>query len=289
VTASEWNETTLKNVLPTLLDEGGHPHFCAYTGFYDEGYRGPVQSIYKYLYQRNKCNFRDYQNLAVSGASSNGALGNIMELARNQENDHPMLVFLELVANDVCFYQSTPPENFRQNILNILNYLDTVLPSGSHLVSLGLVNGSLITEAVKGKTHPVGVSYNDFYDYLNCMDLDLCWGYLNSNSTIIEQTTQKAMELNQVYKEIFSNYTAKNYDIIHYDFPAQEIFDEWMSQGGDPYNLISPTDGFHPSQIFNELLANNLWNALVRDRPDWLEENPNNDLIEKLFGNQGGY
>jgi len=295
VNASQWNENTFANVAALVEDEIDLPHMSAYTGYLDVGTTGPVSSIYKKLLERNKCNFRDYQNIAVNGASSIDTLGNVMALSRSQQDDHPVLAFLELIANDICDHRTTfdamtTPEQFRKNMVTILDYLDTRLPPGSHLVVIGLVNGSMVYEGVKDKTHPLGVSYSQFYDFSNCIEASFCWGWLNTNATIRELTTQKAMELNEVHKEILSTYVAKNFDFIYYDFPAKPIWDDWVAKGNDPYDLIEPVDGFHPNQMFTALLADKIWDQLAADRPEWLGPiNPNNDLITQLFGDQGGY
>jgi len=70
-----------------------------------------------------------------------------------------------------------------------LNYLDTVLPEGSHVVSIGLANGSLLYQYGWNQTHPIGVTYETLYDYLNCLEISPCWGWMNSNATIREMTT----------------------------------------------------------------------------------------------------
>jgi len=295
VNASEWNSTTFANIGPAVEDEIDLPHMSAYTGYMDVGNTGPVSSVYKKLLERNKCNFRDYQNIAVNGASSIDSLGNIMALSRSQQDDQPVLAFLELIANDICdhrptFDAMTTPEQFKTNMLAILDYLDTRLPPGSHLTVIGLVNGSMVFEGVKDKMHPIGVSYSQYYDFSNCIEASFCWGWLNTNATVREITTQKAMELNQVHKDILSTYQAKNFDFIYLDFPAQEIWDEWVAKGNDPYELIEPVDGFHPNQIFTALLADKIWEHLEAEKPEWLGPvNPNNDLITQLFGDQGGY
>ncbi len=293
--ATQWNSTTFDHILNVAMDEVDLPHFSGFTGYADTSDIGPVNSVYKHLYERNKCNHRDYQNIAVNGARSGDTLKNIAALARNQTHDHPLLVFLELVGNDVCnsrhnFDSMTTPEKFRENILKILDYLDTRLPFGSHIVSIGLANGSMLWDGVQNHTHPLGVSYADFYEYLNCLDISFCWGWMNSNETVRNITTEKAFALNRVYQEIAANYTWKNFDFVYYDLPIVEIWAEWTLKGNDPYYLIVPTDGFHPSQIFHSMLGDHLWNHLMEDHPDWLGEvNPNNDLITKLFGDQGGY
>jgi hypothetical protein len=60
--------------------------------------------------------------------------------------------------------------------------------------------------------------------------------------------------------------------------------------GKDPTELIESVDGFHPSGTGNMLLAARMWEWLEKNVPDALGvENPYNDHIEQLFGNQGGY
>ena len=295
VNASQWTNSTFNDTLTSVADEVDLPHMSGYTGYMATGYTGPVSSVYKNLYERNKCNFRDYQNIAVNGLSSNNALNSIKALARNVTEDFPLLIFVELIGNDVCgheqnFDHMTKPEKFRENIKNLLDGIDQIVPPGSHLVAIGLVNGSKIYEGVKDKIHPVGVPYPDLYDYQNCLDASFCWGWLNTNKTVRDTTSQIAADLSAQYNILFSNYTAKNFDFIYYDFPVQAIWDEYVAAGGDPYDLIEPTDGFHPSQVFHAKLGDHLWNFLMEQRPDWLgKENPYNDQITQLFGDQGGY
>jgi len=295
IDAAMWNSTTFKEILTVAADEIDLPHMSGYTGYAEVGNTGPVSSVYKKLYERNRCNFRDYQNIAVNGARATNSLDNIKALSRNQTTDHPLLIFLELIGNDVCsghedFDHFTQPDEFKNKIIEILDHLDTVVPAGSHLMVLGLVNGSLIYQGVKDKIHPIGVSYPQLYDYQNCLETSMCWGWLNNNETIRDITTNHAAKLNQVYRDVFSTYKAKNFDCAYYDFPAQPIWDAWVAEGNDPYLLIEPTDGFHPSQIFHAKLGDYLWNTIEKDHPDWLgKENPNNDRIQQLFGNQGGY
>jgi len=293
--ATLWNENTFKGIIETVLNEVDLPHMSAYTGYADVGIMGPVRSVYKSLYQRNKCNFRDYQNIAVNGAKSGNCFGNNERLSRSKTDDHPILMFLELVGNDVCnhrptFDVMTKPDEFRKNIIKNLDYLDSVVPAGSHLVILGVANGSLIYEGVSGRVHPVGVTYEKLYDYQNCLESSFCWGWLNTNETIRTETTRRAEELNQVYRDLTKTYKPKNFDFVYYDFPVPKIFGEYVAAGGDPFDLIEATDGFHPSQIFHAKLGDYLWETLENEHADWLGPvNPNNDLITQLFGNQGGY
>ena len=44
------------------------------------------------------------------------------------------------------------------------------------------------------------------------------------------------------------------------------------------------------NQIANAFVADEYWNFIATEHPDWLgKENPYNDQITKIFGEQGGY
>jgi acyloxyacyl hydrolase len=58
--------------------------------------------VYKYLRQWNLCNHNDFQNIGVNGGASGNTKTNIKALVRNQQEDYPLLMFLELIGNDVC-------------------------------------------------------------------------------------------------------------------------------------------------------------------------------------------
>ena len=60
--------------------------------------------------------------------------------------------------------------------------------------------------------------------------------------------------------------------------------------GGERWQLIEPSDGFHMNQIANALAADSIWEIMLAEKPQWLGKiNPFNEEIIKIFGNQGGY
>lgn len=81
------------------------------------------------------------------------------------------------------------------------------------MVVWGLGDGDILYDLLENRIHPIFVKYTDFYDYLNCLDTSPCWGWMNTNSTIREATTQRAHELNNVYKDIIATTTFNNFDI----------------------------------------------------------------------------
>ena len=50
------------------------------------------------------------------------------------------------------------------------------------------------------------------------------------------------------------------------------------------------TNRFHPSQQANAILAQIIFDEIVKGHPEFVGAiNPNNDLIRSMFGDQGGY
>ena len=175
----------------------------------------------------NLCNNNDYQNIGVNGGSSGNTYKNIKALKRDQHNDHPLLMIMELVGNDVCsksLERMTNTTTFKQNILKLLNYLDETVPAGSHLMIFGLGDGNLLYENLYNWTHPLNVTYQQVYEFLNCLKISPCWSWLNNNETIRNFTTERAKNLSKVYQEIIDDGTTfKNFDMVYYDFPSDEI------------------------------------------------------------------
>ena len=292
---SQWTNDTFDDFVPRALDEFDRPHYSGWSGYMNSTIASyPMRSIYNYLYQRNKCNYKDYQNCGINGASSNDILSYVQDCyRRNQTTDNPTILIIELVGNDVCPGGTgmTNVSNFETAIVQLLNYFDTILPNGSHVITVGLADGQLLYETLYNKEHPIGRTYEEVYDWLTCLDKNPCIGWLNSNAEVRNYTTQRAQNLTQVYKNLkASGLSFQNFDWDYMDFPADQIFDAWTEEGEDPVLLIEPVDGFHPSQIFHALMADWYWQQINATHPDWLGSvNPYNSQIEQIFGNQGGY
>jgi acyloxyacyl hydrolase len=130
----------------------------------------------------------------VNGADTNEILGSIMKsLSRNQRNDQPMILFYSSVGNDVCngnpdtVAHMTKPDVFYNNIVSTMEYLDTILPKGSHVMLTGLANGSILYEQLGNRVYPLGqvkqdIKYSDFYTYLSCLQLSPCNGWMTTNA-----------------------------------------------------------------------------------------------------------
>jgi acyloxyacyl hydrolase len=122
---------TYNDLLPRLADELDIPQDSAYTGHRNTTYKS--HSVYKYLRNWNLCNNNDFQNIGVNGGSSGNSKGNIKALSRNQNEDYPLLMFLELIGNDVCkksFESMTTVVEFERDVTFLLEYLDSKVNLG---------------------------------------------------------------------------------------------------------------------------------------------------------------
>ena len=108
-----------------------------------------------------------------------------------------------MIGNDVCkksLKSLTTTEEFKKNILKLLNYLDETVPEGSHLLIFGLADGELLYDNLHNDTHPLNVTYEAVYNFLNCLNISPCWSWLNTNETIRKYTTERAQNLSKVYQ-----------------------------------------------------------------------------------------
>ena len=261
---------------------------------------GKVDSGYLRLHEINRCNHRDYQNIGVNGARSSAMADNIVKsFSRHGTKDNPVLVTFALIGNDVCnvhhdMDHMTTPEEFYANNLKTFQYVDTLVAPGSKLVAIGLADGRVLYDTLHDRIHPIGslrgdVTYPQFYDYLNCLEVSPCFGWMNSNETWRNRTTERAMQLNAALKDLIANVTFKNMKAHYFDTPLALSFKRWEEQGGKPWQLIEPVDGFHPNQDANAVNTVIMW-ELLQNYTDFIPpRNPYNSLIQKRFGEQGGY
>nr|XP_022342121.1 acyloxyacyl hydrolase-like [Crassostrea virginica]XP_022342122.1 acyloxyacyl hydrolase-like [Crassostrea virginica] len=286
------------------------PEFSTVTAFMNNTQKfhnvlhGPVDSVYLRMFDRNHCNHRDYQNIAVNGARSSSMADSIQfSFKRNISHDQPVVVFYALVGNDVCnghhdtFNHMTTVDEMKNKSLNTLNFLAKTLPKGSHVFVTGLADGAILYKALSDRIHPIGslrndVTYSDFYDYFNCLEISPCLGWMNTNATIRELTTKRAVELSEALKDVVTTHQSSfsNFKVYYVENPINQVLDEWTKQGGEDWQLLEPVDGFHSNQLGQAMTAKTLWSNLEKMYPDVIgPENPNNAKIKALFGNQGGY
>jgi acyloxyacyl hydrolase len=304
VNSTEIDADVYLNLLQVAENEIDWPGMSAGTGYhkmtnYNGHPVGPVDSGYLRARRANRCNHRDFQSIAVDGARSSSMLSNIIHSMARSKNDHPATVTYALIGNDVCnghpWNRGTTPAEFKKNVLGALAYLDDHLAPKSHVVMIGLVDGRILFEEMGHRIHPIGALHRNvqtvnFYDFLNCLGISPCWGWMNSNPAARNFTSKNAAELNAVYEEIVANYSGKfkNFDIHYYDCPMKDVMAMWKKTGKPAWMLIEPVDGFHPTQYAEELTTKVMEAQYAKDKilP---EVNPNNAQIEKLFGDQGGY
>ncbi|XP_023330125.1 acyloxyacyl hydrolase isoform X2 [Eurytemora carolleeae] len=291
------------NLTEVITNEGDWPHLGFATGFRNSSMpdliHGKVDSIYLRLRERNLCNHRDYQNLARNGANSTDTLFYIQALNQSRR-DLPAIVFYALIGNDVCTEKPDPdimttPQMFQENTLKVLQILEKQLAPGSHLVLVGLIDAAFLYDAMAERFHPLGaynknIKYKDMYAWFNCMQIGPCAGWMNWNSTLRSITSKRSRELSDVLRQIAEKQKFFNFDITFIDNPFQTVINSWISGGGEVYQLVEPVDSLHPTQAAQTLIAEQVWSELLEKAPHIIGPvNPANQLIQKLFGDQGGH
>ncbi|KAK3741945.1 hypothetical protein RRG08_024691 [Elysia crispata] len=292
-------ETVVENELDWPSMSGGTGHG---SNLWPEIIQGPIDSIYMRMRKRNRCNHRDYQNIAFNGAKSFDADRVLVKSLSRSKTDKPLLLAYAFFGNDVCNkfpntfdYMTTPTQMFN-NTMRVMEQLHRILPNHSHVGILSLLDGRVLYNEMHQRVHPVNsysgrVTYADFYDFMNCLQISPCRGWLNTNSTIRDLTAQRMKELNKVLREIGTKYKYRypNFTIHFFESPMDRAIEHWKKLGREVWQLIEPSDGFHCNQYAQALLAKELWMDLKK-YPDVVGPvNANNELIHDLFGDQGGY
>eukprot|EP01104_Vermistella_antarctica_P016651 TRINITY_DN5718_c0_g1_i1.p1 TRINITY_DN5718_c0_g1~~TRINITY_DN5718_c0_g1_i1.p1 ORF type:complete len:191 (+),score=26.98 TRINITY_DN5718_c0_g1_i1:223-795(+) len=189
----------------------------------------------------------------------------------------------------------TSVEDFRASIHKLLVGLDSKVAPGSHVLFIGFDDLSVAYEIQRNRTHPIGTTYERVFEYLNCLEISVCWAWTTTNATARQAASLRAREYESVYRSFVNaskNGTTKfiNFDLEYLEWPLQPILAAWTSEGRDPGLLYEPVDGLHPSGAFLSQLALWVWSTLEKEAPHFLPpRNPNNQLIVDTFGNQGGY
>ncbi|NXT81376.1 AOAH hydrolase, partial [Zapornia atra] len=305
MTVTQMSAKSFANLPMAFTDELDWPQFSEITGFLNSTIGGWTDSLYLRLRRRNRCNHRDLQNISQNDTKNdfpiNIAAYLSFSLARNQLLDNPAIVVYATIGNDVCngnrdtLAHMTTPKEMLSNVVQALRYLDSRLPNGSHVILTGLVDGRFLWDNLHDRYHPLGqlnrdITYSQLYSFLDCLQVSPCSGWLTSNETLRNLTSERAVQLSNVLKGIATSEKFANFDVFYMDFPLRQTAEEWRKMGGEPWQLIEPVDGFHPSQIAAALGTSITWQKALHEWPHVLgKENPLNDQIEAVFKDQGGH
>ncbi|XP_069586330.1 acyloxyacyl hydrolase isoform X1 [Ranitomeya imitator] len=295
------SKNSFSNLALAISNELDWPQFSMYTGFQNSTIGGWTQSLYLRLRDWNRCNHRDYQNIARNGGSSGNLHSYLTSMARNQQLDKPAIVFYAMIGNDVCnpsvdtLKSMTTPKEMRTNVLKELKYLDMNLPKGSHVILVSLADGRFLWNTLHDRYHPLGqlnkdITYEQFYGFLSCVKTNPCEGWMNKNETLRNLTTERAEQLSRVLQDITTTEKFSNFQLSYYENLYQKVSAKWEHFGGNPWDLLEPVDGFHPNQIASAVGADLIWEETILKQPEIFgKQNPFNQEIIKRFGDQGGH
>jgi acyloxyacyl hydrolase len=108
----------------------------------------------------------------------------------------------------------TTPEELRRNVMAVLEFMDTVLPEGSHVLIIGLVDANFIYPAMQDRVHPLGrlhndITYADLYEWFSCMQIGPCNGWMTPNETmraITSKVNQFIISSGSKILDLFGNF-----------------------------------------------------------------------------------
>ena len=113
---------------------------------------------------------------------------------------------------------------------------------------------------------------------------------MSSNDTLRSLTTKHAIKLSRVLKDITREEKFTRFDIHYLPNPFQKVIFDWITSGGEVWELIEPVDSLHPTQKAQSMIANSIWEYIENNFPHVLGPiNDNNDKIRSLFYDQGGH
>jgi acyloxyacyl hydrolase len=303
MTAADLSKATFANVIRDIENELDWPMLSWSTGHLDPNnfmpdISGPRGSLYTHMLADNLCMYNDFQNIGVNGAKVSNLNDFALLLSRNASAApvKPLFLIMSMIGNDVChwthtFDTMTKPAEYKASVLQALRTADEFMPAGSQVLLIPLVDGRILYDVMHNRIHPIGstnkdVTYADLYDYLNCLEVSPCWGWMNSNETVRNGTWAIAESLNEQLPAIVQETqgTFKNFNVSY----LGNVFDDALKKfemefPGEGWKLIEPVDGFHPSQMANALLGYYLYNA-TKQAGLLPPVNPNNALIQQQFG-----
>jgi len=300
--ASNLTYNTFKHLITNLENELDFPMLSWSTGHtpvsdYDPDVEGPIDSIYMRLRENNLCNNNDFQNIGVNGADSSSLRNNLSKILSRDKRisplpQKPLLLYMAMIGNDVCSSRTksrNTPEQYHDNVLATVLDLDANVPAGTKMVLIGLVDGRILYNSMHDKIHPLGstnkdVTYEAFYDYLNCLEVSPCSGWMNSNETIRNATSATAKAMRDKLPHIVEKTRGKlqNIELFYLGDVIDDALNAYLANGGHGSDLIEPADGFHPNQLGQFMLAQYIWNATV-SAGIIPPANPNNDKIRQIF------
>ncbi|GAU99104.1 hypothetical protein RvY_10148 [Ramazzottius varieornatus] len=303
ILSKEW----LENMTYLMDNSMNWPHTSLYTGSVNVSWPivdGHTDSLYLRMRERNLCNHRDYQNIGFNGARTTDSAKLTESLKRSPVQDKPGLVMYSYVGNDVCKYHVNPalsdvttPAQAVKGLLDTMALLNTKMAPLSHVIVVAIADARILYEGLIDRIHPFGatmedVTFNDFYNWLECLDISPCPGWLTNNATVREGTAQVVRDINAALENFVNENPNRfsNFEMIFVPNPVDEVVAAHVAQGGEPWELVELFDGFHPNQKAHALVAEVVWEKLVQEHPHVLGPvNPNNHRIRQMFGDQGGH
>ena len=112
------------------------------------------------------------------------------------------------------------------------HFFDSILPAESTVIVTGLGDGTVLWELLADRLHPIGeyrsdVTYPQFFKYLECLEISPCVGWMSSNETLRNVTSNHAKKLSAVAEDIVKTEEYGHFDMLYYDLDIRSSIKQW--------------------------------------------------------------
>lgn len=116
-----------------------------------------------------------------------------------------------------------------RNVFEIFKGLDECLLNGSYVIVIGLVDGCIFYDSFYNCIYFIGslrndVMYEYFYDFMNCLQVFFCFGWMNFNKIIRDLISERVVQLSVVLKNVVEVMKYENFDVYFFDCFLEEVF-----------------------------------------------------------------
>ncbi len=99
----------------------------------------------------------------------------------------------------------------------------------------------MLYDTTSAQTHPIGVGYPAFYDFLAGNGASPCRGWMTSNESLRNATSARAAALMATYDTIMAqNATSFRFGMYRAPVDWFALVSQWVAAGGKAMDIIEP-------------------------------------------------
>lgn len=72
------------------------------------------------------------------------------------------------------------------------------------MIVVGVIDGRVLYDTLADKMHPLGATYTQVYDFLNCIGISPCWGWSETSTQMVKCFYSSATDISLTDLILFS-------------------------------------------------------------------------------------